>query len=260
MPTSLVETVANMGAQEPWPEDAQLFQPYEAEQILLPDNASCLAVQAFLKMCSLPFAVKMRWNAEWLCAGVAGEGRVPVLRCGAFVATELEGAAELVARRGLAPAAQLEPGQRADMRAYMALVSNVLLNAELYVSWLHKETYTSVSRVRCGAVFPWPLSWLQVRARRHRALQRLRAYKWHDHTLEQVLSDVDKCCATLSERLGDQEYFFGVPTELDALVFGHVFSILTTRLPAPLAECVKKHSVLVQHARRIDETYFKRAH
>lgn len=50
--------------QEPWPDDVQLFQPYETEQILLPDMANCLAVQAFLKMCHLKFSVAYRVNAE----------------------------------------------------------------------------------------------------------------------------------------------------------------------------------------------------
>ena len=47
-----------------WPSDAQLYQPYEVEQILINDNASCLAVQAFLRMTRLEFAVEMRANAE----------------------------------------------------------------------------------------------------------------------------------------------------------------------------------------------------
>ena len=47
-----------------WPSDAQLYQPFEVEQILLNDNASCLAVQAFLNMTRLDFAVEMRANAE----------------------------------------------------------------------------------------------------------------------------------------------------------------------------------------------------
>lgn len=34
------------------------------EQILLPSNASSLAVQAFLKMCGLNFEIEMRPNAE----------------------------------------------------------------------------------------------------------------------------------------------------------------------------------------------------
>ena len=49
---------------EPWPNNAQLFQPYEVEQILLNDNANCLAVQAFLHMLNLDFTVEMRTNAE----------------------------------------------------------------------------------------------------------------------------------------------------------------------------------------------------
>jgi len=44
----------------------KLYQPYEVEQILLPDNANCLAVQAFLKMCGLDFEVVPRNNAEYM--------------------------------------------------------------------------------------------------------------------------------------------------------------------------------------------------
>ena len=51
-------------AQEPWPNDVKLYQPYEVEQILLPDNAHCLAVQAFLKMCKLSYQTELRGNAE----------------------------------------------------------------------------------------------------------------------------------------------------------------------------------------------------
>lgn len=54
-------------------------------------------------------------------------------------------------------------------------------------------------------------------------------------------------------------FFFFRPTELDALVFGHVFTIITTRLPCRrLAETVKKHTTLVALAKRVDERYFKR--
>ncbi len=40
-------------ASEPWPTDVQLYQPYEVEQVLLPDNANILTVQAFLNMSNL---------------------------------------------------------------------------------------------------------------------------------------------------------------------------------------------------------------
>lgn len=37
-------------AEEPWSMDTKLYQPYEAEQILLAENASCLAVKAYLNV------------------------------------------------------------------------------------------------------------------------------------------------------------------------------------------------------------------
>lgn len=53
-----------VSANEPWPDDVKIFQPLETEQILLPDNASCLSVQAFLKMCNLKYEVIQKNNAE----------------------------------------------------------------------------------------------------------------------------------------------------------------------------------------------------
>ncbi|KAI8441478.1 hypothetical protein MSG28_015072 [Choristoneura fumiferana] len=49
------------------------------------------------------------------------------------------------------------------------------------------------------------------------------------------------------------------PTELDALVFGHVFTVITTRLPGRrLADIVRRHAPLLALAQRVDATCFKR--
>lgn len=51
------------------------------------------------------------------------------------------------------------------------------------------------------------------------------------------------------------------PTELDALVFGHLFTILTTRLTNnELAERIKSYSNLLSFCRRIEQTYFEGKH
>ena len=60
-----------------WPNDVQLYQPYEVEQILINDNASCLAVQAFLRMTRLEFAVEMRANAEHMSPTGESETGLP---------------------------------------------------------------------------------------------------------------------------------------------------------------------------------------
>lgn len=112
---------------EPWPSNVKLFQPYEVEQILLHDNANCLAVQAFLKMCDLDFQVECRANAEYM----SPSGKVPFIKCGAFVISELEGIVQFVDNKGISLSSDLEDDDRSRMRAYMSLIHSVLENAEV---------------------------------------------------------------------------------------------------------------------------------
>ena len=105
-----------LSASEPWPKDVQLFQPYEVEQVLLSDNANCLAVQAFLHMANLDFTIEMRSNVEhmspsgrvlrfiYLLWSIQGSfyiltitniwyfllGKVPFVRANNFVIAELD--------------------------------------------------------------------------------------------------------------------------------------------------------------------------
>ena len=58
---------------------------------------------------------------------------------------------------GISLTAHLDASEKADMRAYMSLVTNVLGNAELYVSWLDDRTLREVTEERYGKHHPWPL-------------------------------------------------------------------------------------------------------
>ena len=53
-------------ASEPWPTDVQLYQPFEVEQVLLPDNANILTVQAFLNMSNLGDIYVPNWWVEFM--------------------------------------------------------------------------------------------------------------------------------------------------------------------------------------------------
>ena len=70
---------------------------------------------------------------------------------------------------------------------------------------------------------------------------------------------VDTCCRALSERLGKETYFFGrQPTPLDALVYGHLYTIITTPLQdTRLASIVNGYSNLVKLTNHVDAEYFK---
>jgi len=245
-----------MGAQEPWPNNVQLFQPYEVEQILLPDNANCLAVQAFLHMCNLDFTIEMRSNAE----NMSPSSKVPFIKAGAFVVSEMEPIVSFVNTKGISLTSSMDVSQKADMRAYMSLVNNVLGNAELYISWIDEVTLEEVTKPRHGSIHPWPLSVILNWQKRNSVLKRLGALGWANKSLEEVFNEIDNCCRALSERLENSQYFFGSrPTELDALVFGHVFSILTTPLPDSRAKnIVQQYGNLVKLCENIERDYFEK--
>ena len=47
--------------------------------------------------------------------------------------------------KGVSLTSTLDASQKADMRAYMSLVNNVLGNAELYLSWQEEVTLAEVT-------------------------------------------------------------------------------------------------------------------
>ena len=191
-------------ASEPWPKDVQLFQPYEVEQILLADNANCLAVQAFLHMANLEFTIEMRANVEHM----SPSGKLPFIRANNFVIAELDPIVSFINTKGISLTEHLDSAQKADMRAYMSLVSNVLGNAELYLSWNDQLTLTEVTKPRYGSVYPWPLNHVLTWKKSSQVRKNLAALGWSSKSLDEVYTEVENCCQALSERLDNQRYFF----------------------------------------------------
>ncbi|VEN36389.1 unnamed protein product [Callosobruchus maculatus] len=240
--------------QEPWPKDVKLYQPYELNQILLPDHANCLAVKTFLRMCHLNYEVVYKANAEAMSPTL----KVPFIKAGQFVVANLEGIVQFVNGKGIMLTEKLDNEQKADMRAFMSLIHNVIENAELHICWADKLTYNRVTRVRHGSVYPWPLSYMQNWEKRSQVIKKLKALDWYNKTLDDVFAEVEACCEALNTRLDGKRYFFEEgPTELDALAFGHLSAILKTSLPrCELVSIVKKYPQLVDLVQRIRKEYF----
>lgn len=258
MPSVLLteSNVASQSATEPWTEEAKLYQPFEVEQILLPENASCLSVKAFLRMCNLHYQVEMRLNAE----SMSPSGSVPFLRCGALVIADVEPIINFVHAKGIGLSGHLDNPGKADMKAYVSLVNIVLHNAELYVSWCDKSTFREVTKPRFTTSLPWPVNYFLCWQTKFDVKKKLKSADWYSKSLDEVYDEVNNCCHALSERLGSQKYFFGErPTELDAIVFGHLFAILNTPLPDnKLCSIIGEYQNLVELCRRIDVQYFQK--
>lgn len=91
-------------------------------------------------------------------------------------------------------------------------------------------------------------------------LAQLSSLDWPQKALDDVVRRADACFSALSIKLGDRKYFMGnEPTELDALVFGHCFSILTTELPSMhLANALRKYTNLCKYCRNVETEFFGR--
>ncbi|TMS04216.1 Metaxin-2 [Larimichthys crocea] len=97
--------------------------------------------------------------------------------------------------------------------------------AKLYIQWCDDATAAEISRPRYSSPYSWPLSNILAYQKQWEVRRKMNAVG---------------------------------PTELDALVFGHLFTILTTRLTSTeLAEKIKSYSNLLSFCRRIEQTYFE---
>uniref|UniRef100_A0A670I433 Metaxin-2 n=1 Tax=Podarcis muralis TaxID=64176 RepID=A0A670I433_PODMU len=187
------------------------------------------------------------------------KGKVPFIHVGNQVVSELGPIVQFVKAKGHSLSDGLDEVQKAEMKAYMELVNNMLLTAELYLQWCDDATVQEITHPRYGSPYPWPLNRILAYQKQWEVRRKMKAIGWGSKSLDQVLEDVDQCCQALSQRLGTQQYFFNKkPTELDALVFGHLFTILTTQLISDeLSEKVKGYSNLIAFCRRIEQHYFE---
>lgn len=125
--------------------------------------------------------------------------------------------------------------------------------------WKDSPNYHSVTKGRYGSVYPVPLKWILPPLRKREVLLSLADAGQGDKCLEDTTKDADLCFQALSVRLGNNKYLMGSePTELDALAFGHLFSILTTELPSmTVNSTLRKYDNLIKYCCAIDEEFFK---
>ena len=79
----------------------------------------------------LEYTIEMRANAEHM----SPSGRLPFIRANKFIIAEVDPIVSFVNTKGITLTSHLDASQKADMRAYMSLVSNVLGNAEVSVNF-----------------------------------------------------------------------------------------------------------------------------
>ncbi|ESO00655.1 hypothetical protein HELRODRAFT_82800, partial [Helobdella robusta] len=238
-----------------WPEDVKLFQPFEVDQILMNEFANCLSVKTFLNMADLKYQIELRSNAEFM----SPSREVPFLKVGPILISEFDSIVTFISAKGYSLSGGLTSEQFADVKSYITLTKSTLNNVLLYVMWVHEDNYNMITKQRSGFGYSWPLYKILPWRKRKQVVRLLKEDGWINKSLDQVYAELDKCLQALSNKLGTEEFFFGSkPTELDALVFGYLFTILTTTLiDSQLLEKLKKYENLTEFCQNIHNLYFK---
>jgi metaxin len=96
--------------------------------------------------------------------------------------------------------------------------------------------------------------------KRREILRYLNDIGWGKLKIEEVTNKAEACFQALSIKLGNNKYIVGnEPTELDALAFGHLYTILTTELPSMhLLNSLRKFPNLLKYCYDLDAEWFKR--
>ncbi|XP_067933495.1 metaxin-2-like [Watersipora subatra] len=250
---SLLQTVVD-GMDSSWPDDTTLYFQDEVAEISLPDFARSLSIRTFLQMCKLKFKTERRSNAEYLST----TGKVPVFRQKNLILTSFDDIVSHVNVKQKGLDGELNEKTTAEMNAHLAMVQSVLGNAEVYIAWTDPVVANEVTKPRAGSVYSWPLNVIVPFLKQREMKKIIRAKKWQHLSENEVCEKVRQVCQALTVRLGQKKFFFGDRvTALDALVFGHLFAIVTTTLPNNcLSAVIKDFDNLQEFLRRVNDIYF----
>ncbi|XP_022106389.1 metaxin-1-like isoform X2 [Acanthaster planci] len=128
--------------------------------------------------------------------------------------------------------------QRADSLALKALMEEKYLPGLLHAWWVDAKNYVELIRPWYAKALQFPLNYFVPGRLKRAAERRVEVTRGGEHMeaeeiTSRVYSDAKECINLLSEKLGDEDFFFGpVPTSLDALIFSYLAPLLRAPLPS----------------------------
>jgi len=142
--------------------------------------------------------------------------------------------------------------------SYLQLCNNFTL-IELYINWMHEPSFQKITTKRYAFNKPWPLNKLLLKQRRAQIISYLKAKGWGDKNLGNIETELSSILEALSQLLGSKNYFFSDthPSDLDALVFGHLYTLLTTKsIDSRFQDLIHSFPTLTKFVSNIENRYF----
>jgi len=203
-------------------------------------------VQAYLRICKIPNHVENR-----RFPGTAAGGPLPQLHCGDRIVPKDEGL-RYIRENYHDLNSQLSNVENAQATAFESLVVNDLEQALEWSRWGQPEHYRCVTRKALLAILPFPLNYGWTWYTRKAVLYRLaQHHRINDQASAKRVAE--SAYAALAEQLGNKPWFYGKPSSLDCVVFGHLMDALRE----PIGSIVfRQHPNLVAFCERLQKELF----
>uniref|UniRef100_A0A803ST91 Metaxin-1 n=1 Tax=Anolis carolinensis TaxID=28377 RepID=A0A803ST91_ANOCA len=158
----------------------------------------------------------------------------------------------------------LSARQGADTLAFVSLLQEKLLPVLIHTFWVDAKNYVELTRKWYAEAIPFPLNFFLPGRMQKQQLERLQTVCGencleNEEELEKELyREARECLTLLSQRLGQQKFFFGdSPASLDAVVFSHLAPLLKAKLPnAKIQQHLKSLPNLCNYCTSILSLYF----
>ncbi|XP_014359346.2 metaxin-1 isoform X1 [Papilio machaon] len=221
-------------------------------------DLECLKVLTYMKFIGVPVKVHEANNPYF-----APKGRLPVMRDGRHVLTTFEEVVDHLKSLHYSTDVHLNTNQAAEASAFTQYLREKLYPAYEYAWWVDEKNYTELTRPAYAKVLRIPFNFYYPGKYQNVAKEMIDALYGEHSDLKEIektiYQEAEKCLATLSDRLGESEYFFGNrPSSFDAIVFAYLAPLVKAPFPnSTLSNHVKSIPNLTRFVARINQKNFR---
>ncbi|XP_041980382.1 metaxin-1 isoform X2 [Aricia agestis] len=221
-------------------------------------DLECLKVLTYMKFIGVPVKVREVSNPFF-----TPKGTLPVVRDGRKVLTNFEEVVDYLKTLHYSTDLHLNTKQAAEASAFTQYLKDKLYPAYQYCWWVDEKNYGDLTRPTYAKALQLPFNFYYPSRYQNAAKDMIEALFGEHADLREIertaFLEAEKCLKTLSDRLGESEYFFGNrPTSFDAVVFAYLAPLVKAPFPNPtLANHVKAINNLSRFVARISQKNFR---
>lgn len=213
----------------------------------------CCKLETWLRMAELPFEIQRQDDPR-----KATKGKLPMVidSDGETLCDSSHIIERLTEKHKLSLDSSLSDAQHAEAIAWQRLLEDHFYWAMLYSRWVDEKTWPSVSNFWFGEL-PFPLKKIIPVVARREVKKNLHAHGLGRHTAEQVYAFGLEDLQAVSERLGEQAFFFGDTAHgIDAIIYAFAVNMVKAQLDAPMIYEAKQLTNLKPYCDRIEARYY----